>query len=94
MVSLALQVPYVFHIDHVYEKEYVSPEQTGRVSRHLRVCNKETAIMMVAARTEDYQLLGTVLDQGLKDLACPIEDLTVELLARDKQHVLELCFSK
>ena len=32
--------------------------------------------MMVASDTEDYQLLGDVLDQCLKELGYPREDLT------------------
>ena len=50
--------------------------------------------MMAASKTEDYQLLGEVLDQGLKELAYSREDLSVELFASDKQHVLDLCCSK
>ena len=37
--------------------------------------------MMVASKTEDYQLLGGVLDQGLKELGYSREDLNVELFA-------------
>ena len=50
--------------------------------------------MMVASKTEDYQLLGDVLDQGLKELGYSREDLNVELFASDKQHVLDLYCSK
>ena len=46
--------------------------------------------MMVASKTEDYQLLGGVLDQGLKELRYSREHLNVELLASDKQHVRDL----
>ena len=46
--------------------------------------------MMVASKTEDYQLIVDVLDQGLKELGYSREDLNVELFARDKQHVLDL----
>ena len=49
---------------------------------------------MVASKTEDYQLLGDVLDQGLKELGYSREDLNVELFASDKQHVLDLYCSK
>ena len=34
--------------------------------------------MMAASKTEDYQLLGEVLDQGLKELGYSREDLSVE----------------
>ena len=43
--------------------------------------------MMAASKTEDYQLLGEVLDQGLKETGYSREDLSVELFASDKQHV-------
>ena len=50
--------------------------------------------MMAASKTEDYQLLGEVLDQGLKELGYSREDLSVELFASDKQNVLDLYCSK
>ena len=50
--------------------------------------------MMAASKTEDYQLLGEVLDQGLKELGYSREDLSVELFASNKQHVLDLYCSK
>ena len=50
--------------------------------------------MMVASKTEDYQLLGDVLDQGLKELGYSREDLNVELFPSDKQDVLDLYCSK
>ena len=46
--------------------------------------------MMVASKAEDYQRLGDVLDQGLKEWEYSREDLNVELFASDKQHVLAL----
>ena len=50
--------------------------------------------MMVASKTEDYQLPRDVLNQGLKELGYSGEDLNVELFVRDKQHVLDLYCSK
>ena len=50
--------------------------------------------MMVASKAEDYQLLGDVSDQGLKELGYSREDLNVELFASDKQHVWNLYCSK
>ena len=50
--------------------------------------------MTIASKTEDYQLLADVLDQGLKELGYLWEDLNVELFASDKQHVLDLYCSK
>ena len=46
--------------------------------------------MMVAATTEDYQYLGDVVRKGPKDSGACREDLNVELLASDKQHVWDL----
>ena len=40
--------------------------------------------MMVASKTEDYQLLGDVLHQGLRELGYSREDLNVDLFASDK----------
>ena len=50
--------------------------------------------MMVASKTEDYQLLGYVLHQGLRELGYSRDDLNVELFASNKQHVLDLYCSK
>ena len=50
--------------------------------------------MMVASKTEDYQFLGDVLDQGLRELGYSREDLIVELFASNKQHVLDFYCSK
>ena len=37
-------------------------------SRYLRVSKEEPPNIMASSKTEDYQLLGEVLDQGLKEL--------------------------
>ena len=50
--------------------------------------------MMAASKTEDYRLLGEVLDQGLRELGYPREDLSVEFFSSDKKHVLHLYCSK
>ena len=49
---------------------------------------------MVTSKTEDYQLLRDVLDQGLSELGYSQEDLNVELFASEKQDVLDLYCSK
>ena len=49
---------------------------------------------MAASKTEDFQLLGEVLDQVLKELGYSREDLSAELFTSDKQHVLDLYCSK
>ena len=50
--------------------------------------------MMVASKTNNYQLLGDVLDQSLKELRYSRENLNVELFASDKQNVLDLYCSE
>ena len=83
-VSLTLQVPYVLHVDHGDGQEAAPLEQIEQASSYLRVCKKEPSAIMVAAKTEDCQLLREVLDRGLKELGYSREDLTVELFASDK----------
>ena len=94
ILSLTLQAPYVLHVDHGDGRESVPLEQSEHTSSYLRVCKKEHSAMMVASETKDYQLLGGVLDQGLKELGYSREDLNVELFASDKQHVLNLYCNK
>ena len=90
ILSLTLQAPYVLQLDHGDGWESVPLEQSEHTSSYLRVCKKEPSTMMVASKTEDYQLLGNVLDQGLKELGYTREDMNVDLFASDKQHVLDL----
>ena len=94
ILSLTLQARYVLQVDHGDGGESVPLDQSEHTSSYLRVCKKEPSTMMVASKTEDYQLLGDVLDQGLKDLGYCREDRNVELFASDKQHVLDLYCSK
>ena len=93
-LSLTLQAPYVLQVDHGDGWESVPLEQSEHTSSYLRVCKREPSTMMVASRTEDYQLLGDVLDQGLREFGYSREELNVELFASDKQHVLDLYCSK
>ena len=112
--SLTLQAPYLLYVDHGNGRESVPLEQSEHTCSYLRVSKEEPSNMMAASETEDYQLLGEVLDQGLKELAysrddllfCTVppsypgrgsrsrEDLSVELFASDKQHVLDLYCSR
>ena len=94
ILSLTLQALYVLQVDHGDGWESVPLEQSEHTSTYLRVCKKEPSTMMVASKTENYQLLGDVLDQGLKELGYSEEDLSVELFASNKQHVLDLYCSK
>ena len=68
ILFLMLQAPYVLHVDHGDRRESVPLEQSEHTSGYLRGCKKEPPTMMLASETEDYQLLGGVLDKGLKEL--------------------------
>ena len=92
--SLTLQAPYLLYVDHGSGRESVPLEQSEHTSSYLRISKEEPSNMMAASETEDYQLLGEVLDQGLKELGYSREDLRVQLFASDKQHVLDLYCSK
>ena len=92
--SLTLQAPYLLYVDHGSGRESLPLEQSEHTSSYLRLSKEEPSNMMAASKTEDYQLLGEVLDQGLKELGYSREDLSVELFASDKQHVLNLYCSK
>ena len=94
ILSLTLQAPYVLQVDRGDGGESVPLEQSEHTSTYLGKCKKEPSTMMVASKAEDCQLLGDVLDQGLKELGYSREDLNVELFASDKQHVLDLYCSK
>ena len=94
ILSLTLQASYVLQVDHGDGWESVPLEQSEHTSSYLRVCKREPSTMMVASKTEDYQVLGDVLDQGLRELGYSREDLNVELFASDKQPVLDLYCSK
>ena len=92
--TLTLQAPYLLYVDHGNGRESVPMEQSDHTSSYLRVSKAEPSNMMAASKPENYQSLGEVLDQGLKELGSSRGDLTVELFASDKQHVLDLYCSK
>ena len=92
--SLSLQAPYLLYVNHGNGRESVPLEKSQYTPSYLRVSKEEPSNMMAASKTEDYNLLGEVLDQGLKDLGYSREDLSVELFVSDKQHVLDLYFSR
>ena len=92
--SLTLQAPYLLYVDHGNGRVSVPLELSEYTSSYVRVSKKEHWNMMAAPGTEDYQLLGNVLDPGLKELGYSREDLSVELFASDKQHVLDLYCGK
>ena len=92
--SLTLQAPYLLYLDHGNGRESVPLGHSEHTSSYLRVSKDQPSNMMAASKTEDYQLLGEVLDQGLKEFGYSREDLSVELFASDKQHVLHLYCSR
>ena len=94
ILSLTLQAPYVLQVDHGDRWESVPLEQSEHTSSYLGVCKREPSTMIVASKTEDYQLLRDLLDKGLRELGYSREDLNVELFASDKQPVLDLYCSK
>ena len=92
--SLTLQAPYLLYVNHGDGRESVPLEQSEHTSSYLMVSKEEPSNMMAASKTEDYQLLREVVDQGLKELGYSREERNVELFASDKQHVLDLYCSK
>ena len=92
--SLTLQAPYLLYVNQGNGRESVPLEQSEHTPSYLRVSKEEPSKKMAASITEDYQLLGEVLDQGLRELGYSREDLSVELFASDKQHILDLYCSK
>ena len=56
ILSLMLQAPYVLHV------QSAPVEQSEHTSSYLNVFKKEPSTMVLASRTEDYQLLGGVLE--------------------------------
>ena len=71
---------YLLYVDHGSGRESVPLKQSEHTSSYLRVSKEEPSNMMAASKTEDYQLLGEVLDQGLKELGYSREDLRVDLV--------------
>ena len=94
ILFLTLQAPYILQVDHGDGLESVPLEQSEHTSSYMGVCKRGPSTMWVPCKAEDYQLLGDVLDQGLKELGYSREDLKGELFASDKQHVLDLYCSK
>ena len=87
--SLTLQAPYLLHVDTGNSRESVPGERSEYTLSYLRVSKEEPSNMMAASKSENYQLLGEVLDQGPKELGYSRENLSVELFASDKQHVFD-----
>ena len=78
--SLTLQAPYPLYVDHGNGRGSVPLEQSEYTSGYLRVSKEEPSNMMAASKTEDYQLLGEVPDQGLKELGYSREDLSARVV--------------
>ena len=65
--SITLQAPYLLYVDHADGRESVPLEQSRYTSSYLRVSKQDPSNMMAASKTEEYQVMGEVLEQGLKD---------------------------
>ena len=90
IISLKVQAPYVLHVDHGDGREAVPLDQSEHTSSYLSVCEKKPSAIMFASKAEYYQLLGGVLEQGVKALGYLTKDQNVELFASDTQHILDL----
>ena len=90
ILSLTLQASYVLNVDPDGGRESVPLVQSGQTSSYLRLCKKDPSAMMAASKTEHYQLLGGVVNQGLQEFEYFRKDLNVGLFASDKQHVLDI----
>ena len=66
ILFLKLQAPSVLHVDHGNGRESVPLEQSEHALSYLRVCKKRAPAMMVAGKTEDYQLLWGCPGPGSK----------------------------
>ena len=92
--SLTLQAPYLLYVDHGNGRDSVALELSEYTLSYRRVSKEDPSNMMAASKTEDYGILGEVLDQGLQELGSSREDLSVKLFASNKQHVFDLYCSK
>ena len=85
---LCLQRPYSVHCDF----------GSGLFSVHLELSGQRESGLGYAAktnhRTENYQLARHVFENGLAALQVSLDEIQVELLARQQQHIMQLYCSK
>ena len=84
---LSLQCPYALHCDIGSGLSSVPLEQSGRKESGLRYVNR-------SYRTENYQLVRPVFENGAAALQVDLNEVQVELLASKEQHMMQLYCSR
>ena len=84
---LSLQRPYALHCDFGSGLFSVPLELSGRKESGLRYVNRSD-------RTEHYQLVRLVLENGLDALQVDVNEVQVELFASREQHIMQLYCSR
>ena len=84
---LSLQHPYALHCDFGSGLYSVPLELSGLKESGLRYVNR-------SYRTENYQLVRPVLENGLAALQLDVNEIQVELFASKEQHLMQLYCSR
>ena len=84
---LSLQRPYALHCDCGSGLYSVHLELSGLKESGLRYVNR-------SYRTENYQLVRPVLENGLATLQLHLNEIQVELFASKEQHLMQLYCSR
>ena len=84
---LSLQRPYALHCDFGSGLYSVPLELSGLKESGLRYVNR-------CYRTENYQLVRPVLENGLVALQLDLNEIQVELFASKEQHLMQLYCSR
>ena len=84
---LSLQRPYALHCDFGSGLYSVPLELSGLKESGLRYVNR-------SYRTENYQLVRPVLENGLAALQLDLNEIQVELFASKEQHLMQLYCSR
>ena len=84
---LSLQRPYALHCDFGSCLFSVPLELSGRKESGVRYVNR-------SYRTENYQLVRPVLENGLAALQVDLNEVQVELFASKEQHMMQLYCSR
>ena len=85
---LSLQRPYSLHCEFGSGLFSVPLELSGRKESGLRYAANTNH------RTENYELARHVLENGLEALQVTVDEIQVELFARQQQHIMQLYCSK
>ena len=84
---LSLQRPYALHCDFGSGLFSVPLELSGQKKAGLRYVNRSN-------RTENYQLVRPVLENGLAAVQVDLNEVQVELFASKDQHIMKLYCSR